>query len=86
MCPSTLMGFPGGSVVKNPPGNTGDLGSIPGLRRFPREGNGNPLQYLTWKIPTDLEDPGILQSMGSQRTGHDLVTKQQEVYLIQEPK
>ena len=25
--------------------NTGDLGSIPGLGRFPEEGNGNPLQY-----------------------------------------
>ena len=25
--------------------NVGDLGSIPGLRRSPGEGNGNPLQY-----------------------------------------
>ena len=32
-------GFFGGSVVKNPPANAGDIGSIPG------EGNGNPLQY-----------------------------------------
>ena len=38
-------GFPGGSVVKNPPANAGDLGSIPGLGRSPGEGNGNPLQY-----------------------------------------
>ena len=38
-------GFPGYSVVKNLPGNTGDTGSIPGLGRFPGEGNGNPLQY-----------------------------------------
>ena len=38
-------GFPGGSVVKNPPANVGDVGSIPGLGRSPREGNGNPLQY-----------------------------------------
>ena len=37
------MGFPGGSVVKNPPANTGDAGSIPGPGRFPVEGNGNPL-------------------------------------------
>ena len=32
----------------NPPvnaGDTGDSGSPPGLTRFPREGNGNPLQY-----------------------------------------
>ena len=37
------MGFPGGSVVKNPPVNAGDAGSIPGLERSPGEGNGNPL-------------------------------------------
>ena len=39
------MGFPGGSVVKNPPANSGDTGSIPRLGRSPVEGNGNPLQY-----------------------------------------
>ena len=32
-------------LVKNPPANMGDLGSIPGLRRFPGEGKGYPLQY-----------------------------------------
>ena len=39
-------GFPGGSVVKNPPtnaGDTGDTDSIPGLGRSPGEGNGNPV-------------------------------------------
>ena len=39
------MGFPGGSEVKASVCNMGDLGSIPGLGRFPGEGNGNPLQY-----------------------------------------
>ena len=41
-------GFPGGSVVKNPPANTGDSGDvslISGLGKFPGRGNGNPLQY-----------------------------------------
>ena len=38
-------GFPGGSVVKNPPANAGDEGSIPGSGRSPEEGNGNSLQY-----------------------------------------
>ena len=38
-------GFPGGSVVKNPPANARDVGSIPGPRRAPGEGKGNPLQY-----------------------------------------
>ena len=43
------MGFPGAPVVKNPPANAGDIRDvdlIPGLGRFPGEGNGNPLQYL----------------------------------------
>ena len=41
-------GFPGGSAVKNPPANAGDVGDAglsPGLGRSPRVGNGNPLQY-----------------------------------------
>ena len=46
--PHTLgdgLGFPGGSGVKNPPPNTGDIGDsglIPGSRRSPAEGNGSP--------------------------------------------
>ena len=36
--------FPGGSAVKNPPANAGDVGSIPGFGRSPGEGNGIPLQ------------------------------------------
>ena len=48
-----LMGFPGGSVVKNPPTNAGDVGSIPGLEGSPGEGNGNPLQYSCLENPTD---------------------------------
>ena len=39
------LGFPGGSVVKNLPGNAGDAGSIPGLGRSLGVGNGNKLQY-----------------------------------------
>ena len=40
-----IYGFPGGSVVKNPPANAVDVGLIPGLGRSPGEGNGNLLQY-----------------------------------------
>ena len=36
-------GFPGGSVIKNPPANSGDVGSIPGLGRSAGEENGYPL-------------------------------------------
>ena len=55
-----------GSVVKNPPANAGDLDSIPGLGRSPGKGNGNPLQDSCLEIPR-TEEPGRLQSMGSQR-------------------
>ena len=50
------MGFPGGSVVKNPPaneGDTGDVGLIPGSGRSLGEGNGNPLQYSCLGNPMD---------------------------------
>ena len=50
------MGFPGGTVVKNPPasaGAPGDTGSIPGSGRSPREGNGNPLKYSCLGNPMD---------------------------------
>ena len=43
-----LLGFPGSSVVKNPPtsaGDAGDSGSIPGSGRSPGGGNSSPLQY-----------------------------------------
>ena len=38
-----LLGFSDGSVVKNPPANAGDGGSIPGLGRSSGRGNANPL-------------------------------------------
>ena len=44
------------SVVKNLPANAGDAGSILGLRRFPRGGNGNPLQYSCLGNPMDRGD------------------------------
>ena len=43
----------GGSVVKNPPANIGDMGSIFGLGRSPGGGNGNPLQHSCLGNPTD---------------------------------
>ena len=51
-----IQGFPGGSVIKNPPANTGDVGSIPGSGRSPGEGNGNPLQYSYLENPIDRGD------------------------------
>ena len=59
--------FPGGSVVKNPPSNAGDVGSIPGLGRSPGEGSGNPLQYSCLESSMDR---GLL-SIESQRVRHN---------------
>ena len=47
--------FPGGSDGKASAYNVGDPGSIPGLRRSPGEGNGNPLQYSCLENPMDGE-------------------------------
>ena len=43
--PKHTVGFPGGSNGKESACNAGDLGSIPGLGKYPGKGNGNPLQY-----------------------------------------
>ena len=62
--------FTGRSDGKESACNAGDLGLIPGLGRSPGEGNGNHSSILAWRIPR-TEEPGRLQSMGSQRVGHD---------------
>ena len=55
-----LISFPSDSAVKHLPANAEDMGSIPGSRRSPGGGNGNPLQYSclenplhegTWQTP-----------------------------------
>ena len=65
-----LLGFPGGSDGKASACNVGDLGLIPGLGRSPGEGKGNPLQYSCLENSMN-EEPGRLQSMGSQRVRHN---------------
>ena len=60
-------------MLKNPPGSagdTGDMGFIPRSGRSPGEGNGNHSSILVYTIPW-TEEPGGLQSMGSQRVGHN---------------
>ena len=57
-------------MVKQSACNAGDPGSDPGLGRASGEGNGNTLLFLPGKSPW-TEEPGRLQSMGSQRVGHD---------------
>ena len=60
------MGFPSGSVVKNPPANAEDVGSIPGWGRSLGRGNGTLRHSLAWEIPPTERAVG-LQSMGSQK-------------------
>ena len=67
----SLSHVPGGSDSKESTCNTGDLGSIPWSGRFPEEGNGYPLKYSCLEKSIDREEPGRLQSMGSQRVRHD---------------
>ena len=65
-------------MVKSPPANAGDsrdVGSIPGLGRPP---GGRKIRILAWEI-SRAEEPGGLQSMGSQRVGHDLQQQQQQI-------
>ena len=71
------------SVVKNPLVNAGDAGSIPDSGSSPAIGNGNPLQYSWeyWEIPW-MEEPGGLQSLRSQRVGHDLTIKKQIAVVL----
>ena len=60
-------------VVKNPPTNAGDIrdmGSIPGLGRYPGGGNSSHFSILVWRIPW-TEEPGGIQSIGSPRVGHN---------------
>ena len=47
------LGFPGGTVVKNPPANAVDVDLIPGSGRSPGEGNSNPLWYTCLGNPMD---------------------------------
>ena len=69
------------SAVENPPAKAGDIGLIPGLGRFPGDGNYNPLRYSCLGNLRDIEEPGRVQFMRLQRARHDLVTKkQQETY------
>ena len=60
-------------MVKNPPANAGDLSSIPELGRSPGAEKGYPLSILACRSP-QTEEPGRLQSTGSQRVRHDWAT------------
>ena len=56
------MGFPVSSTGKESTCNSGDLGSIPGLRRSPGEGKGYPLQYSGVENSMDCIVYGVTKS------------------------
>ena len=64
-------------MVRNPPANAGEVGSIPELGRFPEEGSGNPLQYSCLGNPMDRGAWQATVYGGHKGAGHHLVTKQQ---------
>ena len=80
-------GFPGGTVVKNPPvnaGDTRDVGSVSGLGRSPGRGNGNPLQYSCLENPMHRgawwalvhrvrKDSDTTEAMWHTHTGHKIL-------------
>ena len=70
-----MLGSLVGLVVKNLHANAGDTGSIPGLRRSPGEGNGNPLQYFCLRNPMERSLAGC-SPRGRKEMGIALVTKQ----------
>ena len=67
----SLLGFHASSAGKESACSAGDSSSIPGSGRCPRGGYGYPLQlFLPGESPW-TEEPGRLQSMGSQRVRHE---------------
>ena len=59
-------------MVKIPSANAGELGEASSTlgQEYPLEGMATHSGFLAWRIPW-TEEPGGLQSMGSQRVGHD---------------
>ena len=66
ICFSSLV-FPCGSAGKESVCNVGDLGSIPGLGRYPAEGKGYPLQYSGLENSTDYIVHGVAESDMTER-------------------
>ena len=78
---SSTLGFPDGSAGKESTCNAGDLGSIPGLGRFPGEGNSYPLQYSGLEKSIDYSSWGLKESDTTERLSLDLILVQQLMML-----
>jgi len=60
--PHYTVGFPGGSGGKEYACKAGDPGLIPGVGKYPGEGNGNPLQYSCLGNPNGQSPSGLYSS------------------------
>ena len=69
-----LVGLPGGSLVKNPPANTGDTSLILDQEDSLEEDIATHSSILAWQIPW-IEEPDSLQSIGWQRSKHNRVAE-----------
>ena len=77
------LGFPGDAVVKNPPTKAGDAraGSL-GQEDPLEEGMATHSNIFAWRIPWS-EEPGRLQSLQTQRVGHDRDIKKWDNELLE---
>ena len=73
LLPLLSLGFPDSSVSKESSFSAGDQGSIPDQEDSLEKETATHASILAWRIPW-TEEPGRLQSMGSQRVGHDWAT------------
>jgi len=70
-----IMGFPGGSLVKNSPTMQKIVDSVPEFGRSCGDGDGNRLQYTCLRNPMDRGAWQTTIQGGHKRVGHNLVTK-----------
>ena len=77
------MGFPGGSLVKNPSDNAGDVGLIPSWEDPLEKEMATPSSIFAWETPW-TEEPVGLESVGHKRVRYNLATKQQQIRKLKE--
>ena len=75
------MGFPGGSVVKNPPANAKDVGSIPGSESNLEKEMATHSSIFAWEI-TGTEEPGGLCRVHGVTKESDITTTNQQQFRL----
>ena len=83
---SSILGLPLWCSCKQATCNSGVLGSIPGLGRSPREGNGYPLQYSGLENSMDCIVHGVANSWMTERLSQLTSQKDTKLYKIQKAK